>query len=164
MTEDIADPRVHFLSSLSPLIDELRASGIAPSLADVVRLSASIGVRQPVRDIVGARQYEARWSVLRRSPNFERLANALAIYISDAKTEAEVLHCTSTPVRAEYLELLANSGLLHLRDLKSKTGKALNILIPDLIQQELEINQATLKLFIESPNRPRTNIEQQGGE
>jgi len=158
------DPRVHFLASLSSLINELRETGYASSLTDVTRLSASIGAATEIRDIVGVRQYDVRWSVLRRSSHFEALTNALAIYASGAKTPADVAEAIATATKIDYLEVLANSGLLFIQERKIATGQPLSILLPALIQEQIGLGAEDSAYEIEIPKTFATNNQNDNGE
>ena len=158
------DPRVHFLQSLSGLIDELRETGYANSLTDVTRLAACIGAAFSIRDIVGARQYDVRWSVLRRSAHFESLANALAIYASGAQTADDVAEAIATTTKVDYLEVLANSGLLFLQERKMETGQPLSILLPSLMQENIGLNKEFSIDEIEIPETLETIDKHENGE
>jgi len=158
------DPRVHFLQSLSSLIDELRETGYASNLTDVTRLAASIGAAYSMRDIVGARQYDVRWSVLRRSAHFESLANALAIYASGSQNAADVAEAIKTGTKVDYLEVLANSGLLFLQERKMETGQPLSILLPALIQERIGLNADYSVRDIEIPKILENTDEHENGE
>lgn len=151
MTEMI-DQRVHFLEKLSPIIDELRDSGICKSLTQTILLGASLGYKYGLREVAGKLQYEIRMSVLKRTPGFSEYATALIV--ANAKKMDEPIEESLLVIdrNVDQLQFLVNSGLLKLAELKKESGLSLAVLVPELI---IEVSGMRGSLNIDEIDLPK---------
>ena len=130
---DQTDQRIHFLSTLSPLIDELRDSGICKQLTQTILLGASLGYHYGLREVTGKSQYEIRMSVLKRTPGFVEFATALLLGQTKRTSEPVNENMLVIDRNVDFLQFLVNSGLLKLAEMKKETGLSLAVLVPELI-------------------------------
>jgi uncharacterized coiled-coil protein SlyX len=142
---ELIDQRVHFLAKLSPIVDELRESGICKTLTQTILLGASLGYKYGLREVAGKLQYEVRMSVLKRTPGFSEYATALILANAKNMNEPIVESQLVIDRNVEQLQFLVNSGLLKLAELKKESGLTLSVLVPELIIEVSGI-RGTLKI------------------
>jgi hypothetical protein len=149
---EMIDQRVHFLEKLSPIIDELRDSGICKNHTQTILLGASLGYKYGLREVAGKLQYEIRMSVLKRTPGFIEYVTALIV--ANAKKMEEQIEDTLLVIdrNVDQLQFLVNSGLLKLAELKKESGLSLSTLVPELI---IEVSGMRGSLNIDEIDLPK---------